>query len=661
MLRAALVSLALLAPTAAAAAPPAVTLDSLVTELTDLYGLARFPSPPFTCRQFSSYDRASTSAANAETWFANADAGHYLRVEERDGRKEHVLADMQGPGAVVRIWSANPKGTLRFYVDGAEQPVLQGAMTDLLGGRVPGIPAPIAGERSRGWNLYLPIPYARSCKITSDEGGFYYHVNYRTYPDGTVVESFGPDSLARSSTAIYAAAGALAFPERFPRCNTVRETVSLGRDLPAGQRAEAEISGPGAIVDLSATLEAADRTAALRHALLRIAFDGEPTVEAPLADFFGGGPQADAYASLPFVIDADGKMRCRWVMPFRERAVVSVENIGAEPIAVRLEARVDDHAWVDGESMYFHATWNGDTDVPTRPMIDWNYLRASGGGAFVGAAFSICNPVKQWWGEGDEKIYVDGETFPSHFGTGTEDYYGYAWCCPDRFTHAYHNQPRCDGPGNYGLTAINRWHLVDKIPFTRDFKFDMELWHWNAATEVSMAVVAYWYGLPGARSEAAPVTAARVAYAPPPRYEPFHVAGAIEGETMAIREKVGNPAPQAIDGCSGEHHLWWRGAKPGDALALEFAAPSEGRYRVLMKCMRAGDYGIHRITVNGETGGPQHDFYNPSIALSDEIELGEFNLRPSGNVLRVEAVGANEKAAKSYMFGLDYIRLEPVR
>ena len=111
--------------------------------------------------------------------------------------------------------------------------------------------------------------------------------------------------------------------------------------------------------------------------------------------------------------------------------------------------------------MHFHAKWRAQFDVPTRPMIDWNYLTAKGQGVFAGVAFAIDNPVKDWWGEGDEKIYVDGETFPSHFGTGTEDYYGYAWCWPGLFTHAYHAQPRCDGPGNYGRTSVNRFHILD--------------------------------------------------------------------------------------------------------------------------------------------------------------------------------------------------------
>ncbi len=168
---------------APAAQPDTISTATLLNDMTDLAGMAEFPTPAYTCKQFSSYDRKAKSPT--QDWFANGDCGQYLRVEERAGRKEFVMMDTDGPGAIVRIWSANPQGTLRVYLDGAAQPVLEAPMSELLGGKYPGLPQPIAGEYSKGWNLYFPIPYARHCKVTSDKGNFYYHVNYRTYPAGT--------------------------------------------------------------------------------------------------------------------------------------------------------------------------------------------------------------------------------------------------------------------------------------------------------------------------------------------------------------------------------------------------------------------------------------------------------------------------------------------
>jgi hypothetical protein len=140
----------------------------------------------------------------------------------------------------------------------------------------------------------------------------------------------------------------------------------------------------------------------------------------------------------------DGTLYCNWVMPFKKNAKFIFSNYAKLDVEIDAEFTTIPHNWTEN-TMYFHSKWKVDFDVPTRPMFDYNYLTVKGKGLFGGVAFFIDNPVKDWWGEGDEKIYVDGEKFPSHFGTGTEDYYGYAWCYPVPFTHAYHSQPDAMG------------------------------------------------------------------------------------------------------------------------------------------------------------------------------------------------------------------------
>ena len=121
---------------------------------------------------------------------------------------------MNGPGSIVRIWSANPKdaGNMRIYLDGSDKPVIEASLEKLLGGKwsttidgkedaketVP-FPDPIACERSRGFNRISPIAYARHCKITIDRPNIYYHVDYRTYPAGTDVATFTWKEFARRS------------------------------------------------------------------------------------------------------------------------------------------------------------------------------------------------------------------------------------------------------------------------------------------------------------------------------------------------------------------------------------------------------------------------------------------------------------------------------
>jgi hypothetical protein len=255
---------------------------------------------------------------------------------------------------------------------------------------------------------------------------------------------------------------------------------------------------------------------------------------------------------------------------------------------------------------------------------------------------------------------VDGEAFPSHFGTGTEDYYGYAWCCNERFVHAYHNQPICDGPGNFGNTSVNRFHILDDIPFTKSFKFDIENWHWHDKCDTTRAAISYWYARPKGSDFFGPITGDDVQITPGPVYEVFKVPGAIEGEQLEVTHKTaGTISHQDLgDRFSGERHLWWTQAKPGDKLTVAFRCDSGGRKGVIVRCTKAADYAQVQFSVNGQKTGDVIDLYNNGVVPADEIELGGFELAKGENKLTVEIVGANEKADKAYMFGLDYLKLK---
>jgi hypothetical protein len=640
-----------------------ISLASLLDDMTNLSAMAEYPDPAYTTKQFSSYDRASKTPEDHDPWFANGDCGVYLRTEERDGRKEFVMADMEGPGTIVRMWSANPAGVIRIYIDGSDKPALEYAHADLLSGKHPLMPSPIGATVSAGWNLYLPIPYAKSCKVTCDKDGQYYHVNYRTYARGTDVKSFTLEQLEAAKKDVAKVAKQLADPQT---AVTIPDSASLSKvtgTLPAEKSLNLvnRQDGAGAIIELSVqiNLPAEKRDAALRAVIVKMTFDDQQTVEAPLGDFFGSAPGVNPYDSLPLIVKPNGQMISHWVMPYEKSATITLVNLGKEAVPLKSEVAAVSRKWT-ANSMHFHACWRTQFDVPTRPMIDWNYLDATGKGVFAGVAFFIDNSSKAWWGEGDEKIYVDGETFPSHFGTGTEDYYGYAWCSPEKFTHAYHAQPRCDGPANYGRTSVNRFDILDRIPFAKSFKFDMELWHW-ADCKVNLAVIDYYYGVPGTKDAFKPITADEATLRPWPVWTPAKVAGAIEGETMKVIKKAGSTEPQAWEGLSDEKQLWWRGAQLKDELVLGFDVPKAGKYEVVGHFMKAPDYGIAQLSVNGEKAGEPIDFYNDGVAPSPEISLGTFELKQGENQFSATITGANDKAQKQYMFGLDYLLLKPAK
>lgn len=654
-----------------AATPGFATIDTgvLLDEMTDLPRLTRLPDPAYTTKQFSSYDRASKTHSDHEGWFANRDHGHYLRVEQVDGRSEHVMMDAEGPGAVVRIWSPNPAGTLRIYLDGNPEPAIEADMSDFLAGRVEGFPEPIGGTRARGWNLYFPIAYQKHCKITSDHGGFYYLVNYRTYERNTSVRTFTMADVEEHAEKIVEVAKRLSAPREGGNIPEDRRRTLY--DLPLRPGQETTIwqtsDGPKAIVGFLVRLEAEDMHAAGRSVVVVMNFDGQQTVECPIGDFFGfvASHRPYAYQSLPLGVVPSSVNRDRlefwshWWMPFATEASITLKNLGEQNVRVHGGVSTVPYDW-DDRSLLFHAKWRIERQIPARPFSDWMHMACRGEGRFVGGGLHIVNPVKAWWGEGDEKIYVDGETFPSHFGTGSEDYYGYGWCDTTRFEHAYHNQPSVDGPANFGNTLNNRFHIIDDIPFTTSFKFDMENWHWDVSARTTRAAVSFWYARPGGSDFFGPILKDDVRLDPIGLYEAHRVPGAIEGEHMTVLEKsAGDVGAQDVsEAYSGEQQIWWRHAEPGDRLTLAFNAEEAGRANVVVRLTHANDYAIVQLYVNGQRAGEPIDLYKSGhYALMPELDLGAFHLRRGQNTFTVEIVGRNPDALDGYMFGMDYLIL----
>ncbi len=222
-----------------------------------------------------------------------------------------MLAEMDGPGCVVRIWSANPKdaGKIRIYLDGAEQPVIEANLEALLAGKwqttIDGkettpFPDPIACERSRGFTLYFPIAYARHCKITIDRPDIYYHVDYRRYPQGSQVETFNWEEFGRASSRVHDVVEKLDLLVR-RSISPAASTATWVAKLQPGATAQFPWKGPRALTALTAELRWA-KPAAWRGVALIVTFDdaATPQIWCPLGDFFGSSPGFQDYASLPF-------------------------------------------------------------------------------------------------------------------------------------------------------------------------------------------------------------------------------------------------------------------------------------------------------------------------------------------------------------------------
>ncbi|MCG8578668.1 MAG: DUF2961 domain-containing protein [Bacteroidales bacterium] len=492
-----------------------VSMESLLSEMIDREAVASFPENNFRLKQESSYNRASISPEDTAGWFINHDFNsnerdrNFIRIEEVMGQKEWVLMDHQGPGAIVRTWmpfrDANKPGTesvIKIYLDGSTEPALEGNMLGLLDGT--GIfPFPLAHQSLRSAVSFFPIPYAKSCKITVTERPFFYQFTYRAYPEGTKVKTFNMDDFKKGNEQIRYVCKTLVNPG-----SDIKGTSSLLKEsLASGEEKSIQLPvGTAAVRKLSLKLNSYSDSTVMRSVVLKMEFDGHATVWCPIGDFFGSGIGINPFQGWYRSVEDDGTMSCRWVMPYQKSAKVSVLNLGEKTLDFKLDVVTGNYAW-DENSMYFNAAWRGQYPVPTRPYSDWNYVSLKGRGVYVGDALTIMNPVEKWWGEGDEKIWIDGEDFPSIFGTGTEDYYGYSWGGMSTYfyEHPFHAQPRCHiynkinrktkyGTRNtQGYSTETRTRSLDVMPFESALQLDMEVWSWTDC-DMGYGVGVYWYG-----------------------------------------------------------------------------------------------------------------------------------------------------------------------
>ena len=666
-----------------------VSFKSLLTELADREALARYPSPEYTLAQFSSYDRAMVKPGDS-TWFANWDRSMFIREEKNQGRHEYVMFDTIGPGAVVRFWMTfagddSGKGTLRFYLDGEKEPVIAGPAVEILSGKalVDGILATsvsdITDYKMRGHNLYLPIPYAKSCKITYESknikdpgaktGGesVYYNINYRTYKKAAV-KTFSVSELIKQKTVLDNVQRELASRYRgtdklhlsaLPVIGAIEPGKSLEVILPAGENA---------VRHLQLKLAAGNLEQALRSTILELSFDGEQTVWCPVGDFFGTGYQVRNSNTWYSKVDSNGVLSVWWVMPFKKEARLRLHNLN--DFTVNTEGVIATSPWKwDANSMHFGASWHQFTNLFTGEMknnrgggdpFDINYVELKGKGVYVGDAITLFNTVYAWWGEGDEKVYVDGEKFPSHIGTGSEDYYGYAWCRPEKFSnHPFIAQP--DGSGNFvpGYTVNMRLRGLDAIPFSNSLKFDMEMWHWTRA-HINFAPVSFRYMLPGGTTNVEPDPANAknsVVLKRSDLISPLLSNGKIEAENMVFRNSTGGDFYYQNTkryGWSDNMQAFWEDPKMGDKLSLAFISEKEGEAEVSARLTFAPDYGKFNLSLNGRSVSQVFDGYNDKL-LVKTVSLGRFNLKKGENILEISVAGTRPNEKKTAFFGLDYL------
>ena len=301
---------------------------------------------------------------------------------------------------------------------------------------------------------------------------------------------------------------------------TIGTGAEPGRDLGQGWKVSpslkvqsgetivlADIAGPGALQHIWLSM----RPDRWRSLVLRFTWDdaSKPAMEAPLGDFFCLG--WDTYTPLTsryVVVAPYCGLNSYWPMPFRRRALVTLENIGPEDGVVYyyIDYGLGE---VPEEAAYFHGFWHRSNPVDDS-HVHTVLPRTEDDGSYVGTFLAFGSNYPGWWGEGEMKFYIDAdEDFPTICGTGTEDYFGGAWnfdvqgegyttfCAP---YCGLHQVIRPDGLyKSQQRFGMYRWHEGDAVRFRTSLKVTLQDLGWRPDGRYrlrndDMATLALWYG-----------------------------------------------------------------------------------------------------------------------------------------------------------------------
>jgi hypothetical protein len=403
--------------------------------------------------------------------------------------------------------------------------------------------------------------------------------------------------------------------------------------------------------------------------LLRMFWDGDPrpAVEAPVGDFFANSfGQRREVISLPVIVEDADSYNCFWQMPFRKSARIEIVNQSEKPISL-LYYNID---WIKKTSLpddtpYFYAQYR--QEYPVRHGSDYLILDTQGKGHYVGTVLSVRTRSPSWFGEGDEKIYIDGESTASIWGTGTEDYFLSAWGLKTTST-PYFGVPNFDQWGIVGgHTSAYRWHLNDPIVFNTGIKVTIEHFGWISPDENpdykstswneredDYSSVAFWY------QTGQPTFAER---APPGRERQLPSLERITAYARDFADTshhgTGEVDLQQLDLYPGKQILYMPKQQQNAWIEIPVVVAKKEPLRLLLNMTKSYDFGQYQASLNGMKLGGVIDLFSPKI-VNEEVHLLDFWPDPGRYIVRLECVGRNTQS-QGYYAGIESVRLRERR
>jgi hypothetical protein len=361
-------------------------------------------------------------------------------------------------------------------------------------------------------------------------------------------------------------------------------------------------------------------------------------------------------------------------MPFFSRALITVTNESPDKNARSFYYHID---YTQEESLpqktaYFCAQYRN--ECPEKTGRDYLILDAEGQGHYVGTVMSIRSRSPFWFGEGDVRVYVDGDKKPTIQGTGTEDYFLMAWGLNEaQFPYygcVYMSSDFEDLGTQY---CLYRWHVADPVRFSKSLGFEIGHTGWISADESEsgqvegqvereddIATVAFWYqvGQPK-RFTSLPPLAQRLL----PNLDII-----VEGKTLLPTAKHSPGLLQVQKGYdwTGDGQLFFQPASEDPEIEVDFQVDKEEYRGLILRFTYGQDYGVYRIFLDGKNvrqpddymAGQKisdYDFYSEELQVKEHY-LGSFRLTPGKHTLKMVCVGKNVMSRGNYV-GLDSIRL----
>lgn len=435
------------------------------------------------------------------------------------------------------------------------------------------------------------------------------------------------------------------------------------RGIPAGETLVlADLQGPGIITHMWCTVGSYDPfyPSAL---ILRIYYDGaeKPSVQVPLGDFFGVGHAAlSEFTSMPVCNTSHGRARaCFWKMPFQKSAKVTITNDSPTQECDSFYYYIDwqKHESLPPDTTYFCAQYRQQT--PAQPG-DYVILETTGQGQYVGTVHSVLQMENGWYGEGDDRFWIDGEETPSLKGTGTEDYFNDAWGFR-KFSTPFYGVSLWDGYFAGDRVTAYRWHLTDPVAFQKSLKVSME--HRGSILTDTMidlggfnerpdwvSSVAFWYQNPPAAIEPMPALAERL--------PPYKV---LMSDALQVR------ADPTVILLKQEQGVFYIPAMKDASLELSFEVEEKGTYVLGAFMPHAFVGGVYQPLMDGKAFGAPIDFYADGMDIL-YVRLDRHNLDAGKHTLRFEGRGLSPKMRAPAqplcaigMYALVLLRLEDMK